>query len=452
MNYKLIKIDDETLKLESHERSGYDVLHDYMANYVSFFEYFEKKICEEESLVDFILEKNVLSIITMHFEKPIFYKRTFKIFIDDKLLKESSFREKLNFLLKLFRDKKYQIREKIKLKQQEYYSDSNMQDIVRILLDSFNNTRTIGEIDDELVIALYHYIRIHERELLKLERKDIKGLKTKKYIVNMGLIFIAGSACLGNFLYSLGSFSSFIFGTVLSSYIAFGGLVYKNYKYFKSITVKEFMSYCRSKYFEVFRKKNFFYINGKRANDEIFDFIKLDYFHMRHRTDIDYRDLMEDLEILLEEIKGIVDDEKTDRLYLMQCLLDIEILIFSRKNRGLPKNKKDIVINKIILDRRLEYLGIDLDNYDSFILDAIHKLVERIETFPYEGCELEVIKLLKIVLEELLGENRKVDRQKVFLKLDKIEKEIVKNINENYSEKEVIDFKKSFLDEKKFIL
>lgn len=453
MIFKLFKFDDGVLVLEELDNNSSSVLKSHKTVYANFIDYWMNLINEKSSIVEFYLDKNDLHIKIMNFGNAFFDDERLTISIDDGLLSDLIFRKSLESLIDSFKEVKYETRENIKFRQKDYYKEEKMAESVRLLLNHFNQNKALPDIDDDFMIIIYHYIRQHENDLGKIEKAGNNWSKKSRFIVNMIMLFAVSSIGLYSFICSLGFMGIILFGITLSTSFIIKRIIYKNDKYFKKTIIKSFIAECRHKYFDVFKNQNkSLCVDAEIVTNEIFDFINSDFLYMRHRTDIDYRDLMEEILTLRKRFSDSINVEDNDAFSLMRELVELELTIFSRKDEGFPKNRKDIVINREMFDRRLAYLGYDEIDDGNPVMDSIYKVIGRIESFPYEGCELEILKLLRIAIEEVVCGKSSSNPQKIFIKIDKIEEEVTKNINDNYEYDDRINSIDETQVEKKFLL
>ncbi len=94
--------------------------------------------------------------------------------------------------------------------------------------------------------------------------------------------------------------------------------------------------------------------------------------------------------------KEVIEGIPIDIVSFLNELTDIEMATFSKNpNKGLIRNGSEIV-KKEFIEERLRYLGIDtIETVDPF-LNFIFEQVRRITTYPYQGCETELVELYKI--------------------------------------------------------
>lgn len=137
-------------------------------------------------------------------------------------------------------------------------------------------------------------------------------------------------------------------------------------------------------------------------------------------ADIDYimnigsNSYTQELNLLEDLVKRYIESKKNEILRASRLdmesflneLTDLELNLFGKNSKiGLKRSNKGLIREDFIKER-LNYIGILSDtSIENDYLSLIYKLVKKITSYPYEGCEASLVELYKIAADFIKEKN-----------------------------------------------
>ncbi len=177
------------------------------------------------------------------------------------------------------------------------------------------------------------------------------------------------------------------------------------------------------------------------AKDKFFEYILEDTNFMRSHTEVNYTDVIKKLDKLLSTFSVIKKGEilGTDRVPKNDIIgelsfIEIEMYSLTRTNGKVFDKKVASACTIDSIKSKLEYLGYDVEELmkDAFVSDVMLS-IKRVLELPYDGCEVEISKLFLTLVEHLSGGNKRHSAA-LYERVNSIDKEITKHINDAMGE------------------